>query len=406
MERHQQTKTENFLLRSLSNSQDSSLSLSICFDDVFPIGLCFISAAACCFCLCHLWCKLPATMRRRLFWLQLCTLVSTDFLYCLFRMGFILLSITNFRSGQYVRWSIDECKGYLSTVIFLQLSSCLLELHVAMGFAAACFGLKRTICVLYYSIFLVFLISFGLLWAAEASLDIERFSESGQCHSKPDSTFGLCLLCSCGATVVLYMMSILRLAKGPKLLRTRAAFRSLWYIANFLVSFGPRAIFDVVSGPNHKGLVFLLTLDFLCLNGAMNVVTYFSLFRQSTARETLLQPRSVSTALNESRSPLDTSASAVDNWGIDHHFDFGLFLDDTGEDLLGAASGSPNPRRSLDGSDDLTNLTPESTGSGTETTSTDRNSVRRSEIGRSDGSEAVAQDPQQKVHCYPESALS
>lgn len=113
---------------------------------------------------------------------------------------------------------------------------------------------------------------------------IEVRKETGECHVSSNLGWDITVLSCCVATLTTYVVSAIRARciGAPGVVHNRELWRAWCYIANFVVSFGAEAVQDLGYREDDGYNTFSVIAWFmLCLNGAVNVLTYASQTRSS-----------------------------------------------------------------------------------------------------------------------------
>mmetsp|Transcript_27124 Transcript_27124/g.49371 ORF Transcript_27124/g.49371 Transcript_27124/m.49371 type:complete len:250 (-) Transcript_27124:90-839(-) len=160
--------------------------------------------------------------------------------------------------------AFDEVWYQLASAFF-EFSSCILEVQIAMGFAAACSGRTRLVnCLL-------FLIPLGILVAALLTFVWNSTDFSGtQWTQDSDRFWSFVVLWCCGLAILFYSCSILQTAGKPRLVRRRTRLRGLSYTACFILTLGPMAVAQL----SRCFRIYPLAINVLYLNGAVNAGAY------------------------------------------------------------------------------------------------------------------------------------
>jgi len=210
------------------------------------------------------------------------------------------------------------CHIFLNVVLFLEFLSCSFEVHIALGFAAACFTKRETIAkALFWSIPLCFVFAGAEVALAASDMVFLEDDWKDKCYSSSNIIRGAIESCCCVIAVALYCVSFLRMPHEPQKLRRRALARGFWYLMNFLVTFGPRTVMNLTAPNIQVGVPYVLTLCFLSLNGAVNALSYMYWIRHTYATDTLIAIGSVGTAFDEPRA----SIGALEQFITDNYFD-------------------------------------------------------------------------------------
>jgi len=95
------------------------------------------------------------------------------------------------------------------------------------------------------------------------------------------SMWSIYITVMCCVAIAFYIWSVVATSQTPRVVRQKALLRALSYVANFLVTFGPRSmhglLMPVVGDDDGFGWMLLfshISWALLCLNGLFNVLTY------------------------------------------------------------------------------------------------------------------------------------
>lgn len=231
-----------------------------------------LSVLLCVLSLWQLW-TLRKAMTRRLFWIQLVLLTLTDLLFSGFSLTWRVL-----RWADVFPTSLDGCHWLWTVRVSMEFFSCMLEVHIAAGFAIACFHNKQCSTLLWRALPLTFPLAVVLSFAIEPDLKIRAGCRFTQLHDYDSMMGWIIVVCSCcGLAVIFYIASAIKTTSAPMVIRRRARLRGLTYVLNFLLTWGLRAlchIFFVYPMTLPIRTFHQITGDCIALNGALNVVTY------------------------------------------------------------------------------------------------------------------------------------
>lgn len=219
------------------------------------LGACsFLSFVPCLWALLHL-CTAQRAIRHRLCWAQLVTLIIA----CLVHAAVEVV-------GTFTSWIFSDTAGWTMFVcVISEFLSCLMEVNIAAGFAAATFGSVRAAKFVHRSIPACIVISVLLAnlvmrpWSkAASSWDAEHCRCSWMWWS-------VVTLSCCAVSLVIYTFAVVRLlrtAKGARDLWKQALFRMLLYSLSFLLTYSPLAIFIFMDSVwTNVGVFYLLDLN-------------------------------------------------------------------------------------------------------------------------------------------------
>lgn len=266
-------------------------------------------------------------MKRRLFWFQLFALASVDWLHS--TLNIVDRTLTSIEPSSA---SILRCKLYINAVLFLELASCLIESHIAVGFAVACLGWARSTAILLYILPLVLVFDGIILYLMQKSV-VPHLSPEMQCFNYAEEPlFSTFVLIACAVSVGLYCIggvfvvtSDTTVARAS--LQRRALWRGLSYMGNFIFTFGPKAMLGCCAPSPWR----TPTLALLCLNGALNVGSYAFWSKRQDVSERRVVRGSVGTALDEPRA----TVSDFERLALERYFD--LFVNDSSASVLSSA---------------------------------------------------------------------
>lgn len=246
-----------------------------------------------------------------------------------------------------IGYSGNFCHVLLVTIMSLALSSCVLEVQIAAGFAAACYA-DRSI-VPYFRRAIPIGLGASLLVAS-----LEDWNNQTGCFGAIfvmgswdvdliPALWDVDLICCCLGSVAFYVLGVVLTIGRPKILRRRAWVRALSYVLNFLITFGARIALtwferDGFEYSYHVALN-IVSAVLMLLNGAGNVCIYACWMHRTAVSEQRVAAGSVGTALGEPR----TVANDFDQLLIDGYFDL------TSASILLVRSNVPsfNPEVSL-----------------------------------------------------------
>lgn len=205
------------------------------------------------------------------------------------------------------------CQALITCIMYPHFVTCLLEVHIALGFAAAAWKrdwLSRCVRV---TLPLAFLLGAALVCAfnmSEKTLYMCGFTRSPM--------FGFAVFSCCTCALAAYASGIAKVMRLRGAVRRRAALRALTYLLSFLLTYGPFAVVDVygwhLPWPKYSEP---LMLGLVHLDGAFTVVIYWYWLRKAEASDERVTQGAVGTALEEPRSTI----SAIAQHAIDSHFD-------------------------------------------------------------------------------------
>jgi len=275
-----------------------------------------LSAILCIWSLWHL-CGRWRRVRSRIFWSQLLALSLSDLLFAILCLAFRSLYISG-----YIPHTKPNCAIALHTQIFLEFLSCLLEVHISAGFAAACTrclwarrGLWCTLpgCVLLAAGLVILVDPAPAAGMQPQQLGCTYFQER-----KPFIRWGCIVSGCCLAALVCFFISVGATKGMPSLLRRRALLRGLTYVGNFLLTFLFPAVWEVttyyISKRQRWHVMDVATSNVLALNGAANIVTYgFWMLRSKRLQD---------------RAQADGSLGVIEDVLIDRYFDLSPFTDE------------------------------------------------------------------------------
>lgn len=265
---------------------------------------CGVSLISCTLMLAHLWRVRKRGLR--LYRLELVALSCCDWLSS---VGFMVDAIWCLAGSP----PVAACSRLVLFRMFCQISSCLLETHIAVGFAAACFGNLRASKALLYSMPLCF--AGGMIFAAaETHFVRSRASEDFLCFAGGAMSWSVVVLSCCALTVCFYLISVCRI-------RPEVSFQGWWllkrgasYLLNFTVTLFPIAVinFRVPEAQMQKYPRLLTALCcLLALKGAANVVTYWYWLRRMAESQARVMSGVVGTALDDSRATVSALESHI-----------------------------------------------------------------------------------------------
>mmetsp|Transcript_60308 Transcript_60308/g.111871 ORF Transcript_60308/g.111871 Transcript_60308/m.111871 type:complete len:323 (-) Transcript_60308:113-1081(-) len=273
-----------------------------------------VSTILCSWALWHL-CRGWRRVSSRIFWSQLVALTISNLLFAVLCLAFRSLYLAGF-----IPHTKPSCAIALHTQTFLEFLSCLIEVHISAGFAAACSrrvwvwrGLWCTLpaCVLLAAVLVI-------LVDSETALSTLNPLPYG-CQYRQDTPhfrrWG-CIVIGCGlAALFCYIISIGATKGMPPLMRKRALLRGLTYVGNFLLTFLLPAVWEVTSvRSRQRSIVDVATSNVLALNGAANAATYgFWMLHAKWLQD---------------RAANNGSIGAVEDILIDRYFDFSTLTAD------------------------------------------------------------------------------
>lgn len=193
----------------------------------------------------------------------------------------------------------------------------MIEVHIAAGFALTCFQKQRLSIVLWRALPFIFPVAFLLSWLIEPELNSQ--GHCGYSLHNHAMMVWIVIVCSCCTlSIILYTVSAIKTATSPTSIRRRAQLRGLTYVLDFLLTFGMRAISNLLIGyPWIPPPFFLITADCIALNGALNVFTY-NFWMWYTRK--LSADASLSEGVGD--------AVALEDWVIDRYFDLDVYSDE------------------------------------------------------------------------------
>jgi len=258
-------------------------------------------------------CRLHGRVRRRLFWIQLVTLLFVDLLQSIFTSGYTLFAL-------FGPSSLPVCRGFTLSVLYLQFTSCLLEVHIAAGFAVASNGKARAVSALTFFIPVCFFCASGLLLAIMPRLNIFYNPVKKVCTKNGNSFFAVTMFVSCLVAMFFYIVGAAPTFWMPSLIRRRALFWGGAYLLSFLFTYMPRSVLDL-AWPHEAAmqtLPHMITLDAMCLNGAVNVCVYMFCVRGASLSHQLPSRQ------YEGSGVASDMVEEVENRIIDSYFDLYL----------------------------------------------------------------------------------
>lgn len=296
----------------MRGSQNTTFALCVLFSTTG------CSLVLCSWLICHLF-RSSLRMRRRLFWIQLLALSATGLVGTLVSL---------------LHWLADflcllpaagtPCRVFLSLMVYNEFEACLLEVHIAVGFALAACTQDGPSWLMLASVPLTFPVSGALLFLVEPELAPRHVGDLSICVFCCAPVWAAVVLTCCACASLAYLLGLARiLSAGAHELKCRAFMRGVMYLLPFLLTYGPLAFFNF-SGltPPHKEIADPLLLGLLRLNAGLNVVTYWYWLRQADKSEARAEAGTVLTALDEPRATLSTVVAAAVNNHFDIFFDF------------------------------------------------------------------------------------
>lgn len=259
---------------------------------------CLVSGVVSMYCLCHL-CSHRRSASRRLIWVQLVALGFADAVYSMYTIFFpIGWCIAGHKFEYCLLYSI----GIMPLRNYLEFFSCVVEVHIALGFAVACHGYSRATTWLLYSFPLCFVFAAVLYWYV-----FDEFSSCSQTH--PDRWAGVVFFACCMATLI--YLSGLCCSSGRRVQR-RAVARALSYLGSFVLTLGGRSAWMVLGQPCALDVVTLIGVN---LNGGiiMGVYTWWMLRRSTSDIKALDNDR----------------VSVMENLVLERYFDMSFQVDAT-----------------------------------------------------------------------------
>jgi len=238
-------------------------------------------------------------MHRRLFWIQLVFLTLTDSIFCIYRLVFATL----LDAGR-------ACHVFLDGVVYLEMLICLIEVHIAAGFMAACFQSTRIQVFLRRVLPGIFPLGALLVFIQEQEIHAASPQGSSAQSLVKNCSWAIIVLSLCSIATILYAICVVKTAGAPTEIKRRALLRGFTYELNFVLTFGSRAILTFWS--DVPVIVGRFSLDLIALNGSLNVMTYMFWMRRSRK----LSARAV------------TEAPALEQLVIDRYFDLDLCSDE------------------------------------------------------------------------------
>jgi len=290
-----------------------------------------ISAVFCIWALFHLY-RGKAQLRHRLFFFQLVCLESTDLLWAILSL---FNPLTDFGL---IQGSFKTCDIVGLGLIFLEFCSIGVEVHIAASYFVACWGVVRaTRCLLRLlpSIYLLSLVvCAALLFIPESSEgrmanpDQEECGEIWRhmCTSRYNRYWAIVTVSGCLCALLLYGAGAAKLAGTPFPIRRQVLIRGGTYIASFLLSYGPFAMYLVITptGSHCNHILCLSLMNFICLNGAMNAGAYMVGMWTSKPPASLIDCQRAET-VGQSRDDMET-VSVIEEAMFSKFFD--LYLDE------------------------------------------------------------------------------
>lgn len=232
------------------------------------------SAVACVWALRHC-CQKQYAVRRRLFWAQLVALVTADLLSTAALITCQLLA--NFPQQD------ERYKSYKNAVTCgCVLWSLLIEVQIALAFAASCHKIVRWTKVLRLSVL------FSFLYATLVAVALGACAES-QMAARSATWAAHVVLCNLFACVF-YLWAFVGTLSLPSLIRRKAVLRGATYAIGTFLVYLPNAVLDTITviggvdvdrapmtGTSPKGgweIAGIVCQLLYTLNGAINIGTY------------------------------------------------------------------------------------------------------------------------------------
>jgi len=271
-----------------------------------------ISLVACLWALRSLW-RQRAALSHRLFWTQLVCLVVTNIVYALIGLVGVVLP---------VNWNHEFAVVgplFAGSCGFCEFSSCLLEVNIAVGFAAAAWGNVRVASLAYRLIPACFVCSAIMACVVFTPWWPESFVVTGTAWI----IWSIVTLSCCTGTVLIYAASVYKMSTIATVLQRCAMYRMCAYTFCFLATFAPRGLFHLLDTPQVLGRlsidthrdVSIAAAELLSLSGLGIVSVYmYSVWKMGRTRVD---------ALCDSRSPVEQRV-AMEDFMIAQYFDFSL----------------------------------------------------------------------------------
>lgn len=277
-----------------------------------------ISGIASSWMICHLMLlRCQAKVTHRLFWVQLLVLAANDLTWAL---------------ASSIPYFFPEPSAAGCTVIYMshqtcEYASCLLEVQIASGFAAACFRWGRVVRGLWITVW--FSVPMGLIIAV-TTLSTESISphDGLKCDISHQMVWSIVVLSCCALTFVVNFIGLLGTVRTPRIVFSRAKWRAWSYTLSFALTIGVKALVNLVAPSDTK-------LDYaawfmLCFSGLAHVLNYAWQNRQARAGAaissrvtfpvTFRAPASGNMEVHA--SVLEYSPSEPDLEEPEHYFDF------------------------------------------------------------------------------------
>lgn len=213
-------------------------------------------------------------MRRRLFWMQLVLLTCVDLVFSVYRVSFQSLWVANV-----IPHTSTACDTLWKGTISLGLMSCIVEVHIAVGFMAACMQSSLLSRILWRAMPLNVPMAAGLFFFIEPTMDYPTPQNDCTYSSlHREVRWASTVLSLVTISILAYAVSAAKTANLPKVMRRRALLRGFTYIISFMLTFGFRAALSLLSceGILENVLLDKVSTIMLTLNGALNVMTYIS----------------------------------------------------------------------------------------------------------------------------------
>jgi len=231
-----------------------------------------LSGVACLLMIIYLF-KIRASSKHRLFWCQLMALMVSDVVWAIIGIP------------PYFSWfapSDFRCKAFLYAHQSLEFNACIIEVMIASGFAAACFRSTRVARVLRLTLFFTFpfavLLLFVIIKIKPLAPDIVVREKTGECHIVRNLGWDVTVISICVATLAIYLSAVARtrISGTPGVVHDRELRRASCYAASFFLSFGLKAVQDLAADEgNGYNWFSIIAWCLLCMNGAMNALTYY-----------------------------------------------------------------------------------------------------------------------------------
>lgn len=261
-------------------------------------AICLFSSMALCFWAIRHLCSAGPDIRRKLFWGQLLALSCTDLISS-------LLHAVAYPGIPWFLWMFPDLEQatflFFGKLLFWEIcslfdfASCILEVQIAAGFAAACSGSPRFASTLRWTLPLSFVAAAvlacvdALLHGHDGCMDSLFFL----CTTDNGKFFWSAVILSCCALIVVfcgYSIAKTGAVAGP--IQRRGLIRGVSYVLNAIATWGPLATVGTYSaGPEDSNWGFWwrakAVANFLFyLNGAANVSFYvFWMWRSRKLQE-------------------------------------------------------------------------------------------------------------------------